>query len=116
MKQFNIYSLPKSQKGKVRSLIDKGIEKEYQNSNELIYKILTEWKKGNMDNKTTYMKVYDLVRKNDKHISQWYDRLTGSNYGMTLLFQLRNNIISEEDLDILSPDCRKRFLELKQSI
>lgn len=102
--------LSKKDKRIARELIQKGLQKEFQQGLQQFDAILQNWKNEQQDNKDTYHNLYKSVRDFDKHIAQRYDNMKGSTYLLILIAQLRDGLISEEDLVELNLDVRNTIL------
>ena len=100
----------KKDKRIARELIEKGLQKEFQQGLQQFDAILQNWKNGQQDNRDTYHNLYKSVRDFDKHIARRYDNIKGSTYLDTLIAQLMNGLICEEDLFELNPDTRNAVL------
>lgn len=74
------YQLSKPQKKIARQIIDLGLNREYENGISKIDNVISKWKSGQLDNQKAYFEMYSKLKKQDKHIGQRYDRMTGSNY------------------------------------
>jgi hypothetical protein len=101
--------LSKSDKKAARIIIDKGIAQEFANGLTKFSKILKEWEEKKTDNSDTYQKLYKSIKNFDKHIGQLYDGMTGSDYVLIIIAQLREGVIRDTDLEGLSEDVRERI-------
>ncbi len=102
--------LTKSEKKTARQIIEMGLEKEFAKGLSEAYEILSEWKKNPSDNKASYHALFKHVDEFDNHISDRYDRMTGSNYLWIITQQLRDGFISAEDLKPFPKDLQARLL------
>lgn len=93
------YELPKSQKKIARQIIEKGLQREYQNGIEKVEGVIEKWKTGKLDNQKAYISVYKKMIAFDKHISQRYDEMTGSKYLIIIIGQLADGVISFDEID-----------------
>jgi hypothetical protein len=71
---------------------------------------LQKWKNEQQDNRDIYHNLFKSVRDFDKYIARRYDNMKGSTYLLILIAQLRDGLISEEDLIELNPDIRNAIL------
>jgi hypothetical protein len=102
--------LCKKDKRIARELIEKGLQKEFQQGLQQFDSILQKWKNEQQDNRDIYHDLYKSVCGFDKHIARRYDDIKGSTYLMILIAQLRDGLIYEEDLIELNPDVRNAIL------
>lgn len=105
-------NLSKKDKKIARMLIDKGLQKEFENGLNEFYEILHNWKSSNSETKETYYNIYQSVKEFDKHIAQRYDNLGGSNYFYTVLALLKDKIIAEADLSDFSTEIKQKIKSL----
>ena len=91
-------TLSKREKKIAREIIEKGLQKEYAKCLNDAYSVLENWKNEKTDNRETYHLLYQTVKDNDKHIARRYDGMRGSMYIDTILEQLADGIISNDDL------------------
>jgi len=89
----------KCEKKLARLLIDKGVETEFKNSLEEVDKIIAEWKKGGMDNRAAYYKMFKKVKENDEWIAGRYDGMTGGRYLLTVASIYVDGQITAEDIE-----------------
>jgi hypothetical protein len=108
------HELTKHEKKIARILIDKGTDIEFRIALEQVDKIITEWKKGGMDNRTTYHKMYKKVDEQDSRISNRYDGLTGSRYLITVANIYIDGQIDEADIKDFSEQTKAILNELLQ--
>lgn len=101
--------LSKSDKKAARIIIDKGINKEFENGLNEFNQILKNWEQKRSDNRETYHSLYRSVKDFDKYIARLYDDITGSRYLFIIVAQLRNGVIDETDLAGLSEETRDKI-------
>lgn len=58
------YELPKSQKKIARGIIEKGLQREYQNGMEKVEAVIGKWKSGKLDNREAYLSIYLWEKRN----------------------------------------------------
>ncbi|NII25332.1 hypothetical protein HB364_09580 [Pseudoflavitalea sp. X16] len=102
--------LSKKDKRIARELIEKGLQKEFQQGLQQFDAILQKWKNEQQDNRDTYHNLYKTVRDFDKHIARRYDNMRGSTYLMILAAQLADKLISEDELTEMNPDARNAVI------
>ncbi len=79
--------LEKSDRQKVRQLLDLGIQRMYEEGLEKTEKVILQWRKAAQnpeENQKAYMKLYQTVERQDKKIARTFNGLTGSRYMITL--------------------------------
>ena len=106
--------LSKSDKKKVRQLIEIGLQKEYANALRTCGEVIKKWEAGQADNRIAYGSLYETLHKHDKHIAARYDRMTGSQYFFVLFAQLTDGLILESDLTELSPELRHGLILIRK--
>ncbi len=99
---MNTYELSKSEKKKVRQIIEKGLQIEFANGLKKVEKVINDWKRNGSDNREAYHKMYDTVKNYDKHIAQRYDNMGGAQYIFVVAELLHDKIIDDSDLEELS--------------
>ncbi len=97
------YELTKKEKKAARAIIEKGLRKEMEDNLNELEAIITDWRKNNKDVKETYYYLYKTLTGFDKHIAHRYDGMTGSKYLLIIIGQLRDGIVTDEDLSELLP-------------
>jgi len=103
--------LSKKDKKIAREIIEKGLQTEYAKGLNSFDGILQHWKNKTIENREAYQKLYDQVRKYDKHIARRYDGMTGSKYLLVIAGQLADGIIKDDDLENF-PDEVKQTVKL----
>jgi hypothetical protein len=109
-----MYELSKSQKKIARQLIDKGLQTECGECLKNVETFLDGRKTSLLSNYETYMKLYQIIEKFDKHLARRYDGLTGSRYFTTVLDLYRDDVITDEDLEAFDEEVRNRLIALKK--
>lgn len=108
--------LTKSQKKKVRELIEKGLARDYLAGVKSVKKVCDSFVEGKSNPKEYYHKLYSTITAKDKDIGRRYDYLTGSKYSTRLLMLLREGVLSEEDLQELDDELKEKLLSLMKVI
>jgi hypothetical protein len=104
--------LTKSQKKKVRQLIEKGLMRDYLDGITNVRKMIDSYIAGKSDPKEYYHKLYSTMASKDKDIARRYDNLTGSRYLPTLIMLLREGVLSKEDIQDLDVRLKEQLLSL----
>jgi hypothetical protein len=104
--------LSKKDKKTARELIEFGLQKEFAKGLFDADTILTEWKNKAIDNREAYHSLYKEITGFDKHIARRYDDMTGSKYLFVIAAQLRDGIISENDLNEFSPEVKQAVIKI----
>jgi hypothetical protein len=99
--------LSKKDKKTAREIIEAGLQKEFVKGLFDADSILTEWKNKAIDNREAYHSLYKQITGFDKHIARRYDDIRGSTYLFIIAAQLRDGIISENDLNEFSEEVRQ---------
>ncbi len=105
----------KSHKCKMRSIIEKGLQREYQLGLREAKAVLEKWENGEADEKESWFNIYKTVTEGDKKIGKRYD-LRGSQYVFIILSLLHDKLINEDDLDELNIEDKEQLLKLKNSL
>ena len=106
--------LTKSQKKKVRELIDIALKRDCVDVIRRAKEICDSFLEGKSDPKEFYMKLHSTVENKDKDIARRYDDLTGSQYFMRLSMLLKEGVLTEEDVQGLDAELKgelKRILK-----
>ncbi|MDO9257395.1 MAG: hypothetical protein Q7U54_17885 [Bacteroidales bacterium] len=104
--------LTKKEKKTAREVIETGLQKEFAKGLFDADTILTKWKNKRLDNREAYHSLYKQITGFDKHIARRYDDMTGSKYLFIVAAQLRDGIISENDLNEFSPEAKQAILRI----
>jgi len=105
--------LTKQEKKIAREVIEIGLQKEISKALFELDAILNDWKTKRLDNQDAWHKLYKKITSFDKYLARRYDGMSGSNYLLIIIGQLRDGIISESDLENFSGEIR---LMLKQFV
>ena len=111
------HELSKREKKIARILLDKGVDAEFRTALEQADEILSEWKKGSLDNRAAYHRLFQKVKENDKWIANRYDDLTGSRWLRTVGLIYEDGQITEDDIKDLSEETKdvlNRWLRLSE--
>ncbi len=108
--------LSKKERKIARSIIETGIQREFQKGLNSIDSILLNWKDNKTDNRESYHLVYKTLTDFDKHIASRYDGMTGSKYLFIIAAQLNDGIITEDDLMELSGETIQKIKFMIQLI
>jgi hypothetical protein len=106
--------LTKSQKQKVRELIERGLMKDYLDGVQRMKKITDSFVEGKSDPKEVYHKLAHAFLEKDKVIATRYDDLRGSNYVVRLAMLLGAGVISKEELLGLDDELRAKLIFLSE--
>jgi hypothetical protein len=99
--------LSKKDKKTAREIIEKGLQKEFAKGLFDADTILNDWKNKSKNNRETYHSLYQHIIDFDKHIARRYDEMTGSKYLFIIAGQLRDDVISENDLADFSDEVKQ---------
>jgi hypothetical protein len=99
--------LSKKDKKTAREIIESGLQHEFAKALFDVDSILTGWKNKSKNNRDTYHSLYKHIIAFDKHIARRYDGMTGSKYLFIIAAQLRDGVISENDLSDLSNEVQQ---------
>jgi hypothetical protein len=99
--------LSKKDKKTAREIIEAGLQKEFAKGLFDADTILTEWKNKAIENREAYHSLYKQITGFNKHIARRYDDFTGSKYLFVIAAQLREGIISENDLNEFSSEAKQ---------
>jgi hypothetical protein len=100
--------LSKKDKKMARELIEKGLQIEFANGLSDADKILVEWKNKSLNNRDH--QLYKHIADCDKHIASRYDHMSGSRYIFIIAGQLRDNVITGDDLLNFSDEVKGAIL------
>jgi hypothetical protein len=95
------YELSKPQKKIARSIIEKGLMKDYAKGLKEVEAILNRWSQDKIDSREAYMEVYKQVKSYDRFIGRRYNNMKGSTYLSIIAQQLADELITMEDLEKL---------------
>ncbi|MFA5973707.1 MAG: hypothetical protein WC780_15255 [Lentimicrobiaceae bacterium] len=106
--------LSKKDKKTAREIIEAGLQKEFAKGLFDADSILSKWKNKAIDNRDAYHSLYRQITGFDKHIARRYDDMTGSKYLFIIAAQLRDGVISENDLDGFSEEVRQAIQRIAE--
>lgn len=106
--------LSKADKKNARILIDKGIERDLEKILNKSEALLAKWRAGDAATGDLYRELYKHIVASDKQIARNYDGISGSKYLFVLAIQLREGLISEDDLEPFSDQVRQALHLLTQ--
>lgn len=106
--------LPKKDKKVAREVIEKGLQIEFLNGLNKAKEVIQNWEKNKMENREAYHLLFSTIYDFDKHIANRYDGMTGSKYFHTVVEQLADGIITEDDLSDFSPEVSEKIKEIKK--
>ncbi len=112
------YELPKSQKKIAREIIEKGLQREYQNGIKKVDAVIEKWKSGKLENRDAYISIYKKLTSHDKHLARRYDNMSGSKYLIIISGQVADGVISFEELSELNDQAKqviKNWLDVIES-
>ncbi len=104
-----------SDKDIAKGIIEKGLQKEYEDQLNKYSHILKEWEANPRENKAMFHKLYRKMIKHDKHMLQRYAKVTDSKLLLVIAAQLVDGIITKEDIEHLSEEAKseiKRIISL----
>lgn len=104
------YDLSKSQKKIARSVMDKGLDHDYQQGLTKADAILDKWKNGSLNNRDAYMKLFSSIKYTDKTIARRYNNKGGSRWVEVMADQLANGSITEDDISEFNDEVKNRIL------
>jgi hypothetical protein len=104
--------LSKKDKKTAREIIEAGLQKEFAKGLFDADTILTGWKNKSTNNRESYHSLYKHLTTFDKHIVRRYDGMTGSKYLFIVVAQLRDGVISENDLNEFSPEVKQAITRI----
>ena len=89
---INLQNPSKAHRHKLRSIIEKGLLKEYQFGLREAKAIIEKWENGEINEKESWFNIYKTITKRDKIIGKRYD-LRGSQYVSIILLLLHDKLI-----------------------
>ena len=101
------YELSKREKKIARQIIDKGADIEFKLGLKKVKALIAEWENGNLDNRESYHKLFQIVKEHDKRIAKRYDGLGGSRYLFTVAAILYDKQITQEEIKDFSDDAKE---------
>lgn len=106
---MNALQFSKSQKRIARQIIETGLQREYEAGIKKLDKIISGWKRKEIDNRDAYRKLYKSLTSHDKHIASRYNRMSGSWYLHIIAAQLADEVITVEELNDFPEDIRQKI-------
>lgn len=107
------YQLTQAEKKVARRVMDKGLEEHYRRALASTESVIKKWRDGKFENTTeAYLKLYQTVKKNDKHIGLLYNDKGGSRWVEVMALQLRDKVIAIEDLSELGEEARNLIISI----
>ncbi|MCK4677446.1 MAG: hypothetical protein KAT48_04885, partial [Bacteroidales bacterium] len=83
---------------------------EFEAGIKKLDKIISGWKRKEIDNRDAYLKLYGSLTDHDKHIARRYDRMSGSRYLNIIAAQLADKVITVEEINDFPEDIRDRII------
>jgi hypothetical protein len=105
----------KSDKRIARTIIQKGLMKEFTKGLNKANKILNDWKQSEGDPQETYHVLFEHITQFDKGIARRYDDMRNSDLLFIVIHQLNEHLIDAQELDAFSADAKsiiERILSL----
>ena len=102
----------KSQKKIARTIIEKGLQKEFADGIIKLENTILKWKAKSLSDRETWYELYEKLTKHDKHIARRYDSISGSRYLDIIARQLAERAIKVDDLEDFNEDVRERIFFL----
>jgi hypothetical protein len=96
--------LSKSDKRIARTIIDKGLMKEFEKGLNKADKILDDWKQGKGDARESYHALFKHISAFDKGIGRRYDGMSNFTLVYVVIQQLNEKLIEKQDLEAFSAD------------
>jgi len=94
-------------------IIDRGLQKDFEQGLHGTDSILENWKVNGAAHKETYHVLYAYLKQFDKHIAQWYDGMKNADFLLIMAWQCRDGLITDEDLTLFPAE---RFSLLRDAI
>jgi hypothetical protein len=108
--------LSKSDKRIARTIIEKGLMKEFEKGLNKADKILTNWKEGKGDARESYYALFKHISGFDKGIARRYDGMSNHDLLFIVVQQLYERLIDKEELEAFSEEGKsiiQRILSLR---
>lgn len=96
--------LSKSDKRIARTIIEKGLMKEFEKGLNKADKILNDWKQGKGDVRESYHALFKHISGFDKGIARRYDGMRNSDLIYIVIQQLNEDLIEKQDLEAFSAE------------
>jgi len=107
---MDIHNPSKSLRKQLRSVIEKGLQRDYQEGLKIAQKITEAWESGALVTEDAYIALFKELQEHDKRIEQTYD-MRGSQYFFVISILLFQGTITEDDLQPLPEEVREWILE-----
>lgn len=104
-----IMELTKSQKKKVKALIDIALKRDYIDGIKRVKELVNSFSDYESNPKEYYLKLYRTVAEKDDEIARRYDDLSGSQYFTRLLVLLGEGVLSKEDIQDLDDELKRKI-------
>lgn len=101
--------LTKSQKKKVRELIEIGLKRDYLDGVKRVKEISDSFIEGKSDPKEYYHKLFSSLNDKDEVIAKRYNDLRGSNYFIRLVMLLEDGVVSREEIRDLDDELKAKL-------
>ncbi|MFH0989601.1 MAG: hypothetical protein V1799_06245 [bacterium] len=101
--------LTKSQKKKVRALIELGLMRDYVAGIKGAKAVCDSFIEGKSEPKEYYLKLYSTIADKDRDIGRRYNDLRGSQYFIRLLMLLREGVLLNEEIHELDEELKERI-------
>ena len=101
--------LTKSQKKKVRALIELGLKRDYIDGIKRVKDLVNSFTDYESNPKEYYHKLYRTVRRKDEDIARRYDDLRGSQYFIRLIILLQEGVLSVKDIQDLDEELKQKI-------
>jgi hypothetical protein len=101
----------KSIKTKLRAIIERGLERDFQQGLMKAEEVLSKWKNREIGTEAAYRDLYRKVQSHDKIIDKRYGDMCGSQYCMIVTSQLMDGLIDEQELDVLGESIKEKFVQ-----
>jgi hypothetical protein len=115
-KLYPMPELSRNDKQLARTIIEKGLEHEIENSIIALERIIKQWREKKVPIQDAWRQLYHSVNEHDKSISRRYDGLSGSHYDITLASQLREGAINAGDLAGLEEEMKSIIVRWSTSL
>jgi len=108
--------ISKTDKNVAREVIEKALQRDFEEGLVKTEKILQNWREGKKNARETYLSVYKHVKNLDKYIARRYDGMTGSMYLTTVIGLLMDKVIHDEDLNDFSDEVQMYIKSVAQNL
>ena len=104
--------LSKADKKVARKIIELGLQKERLKGLNKVDSVLQSWKEKKIDEEDAYHLLYKTIIELDKHIARRYDSISGSKYLLVIVSQVRDGVITEDELREFSEKTRQTIIQV----